>query len=179
MALLPFITVIKKFKWGDFEAEIGSDEVQEIKDSVDKTVSKEKPKGKDLTSKSIEGYTEEEVQELMEYLVELADIDPVLAIAKLRVELERLIRGIYLHHVGDEKRSRSIGYMTNFLIKKEDFNSEELESAMKIIDVSNRVVHGEKINKIEAKVVVLSAAKLLSYMTGYSKALDEFGMLKK
>tara|TARA_B110000967_G_scaffold207113_1_gene255657 strand:- start:107 stop:772 length:666 start_codon:yes stop_codon:yes gene_type:complete len=179
MALLPFVTVIKKFKWGDFEAEIGSDEIKDIKDSVDKTIAKEKPKEKELASKSIEGYTQEEVQEVVEYLIDLADIDPVLAIAKLRVELEKLIRGIYLHHGGEDKRSRSIGYMTNFLIKKDDFDSEELESARKIIDVSNRVLHGEKIDKREAKIMVFSAVKLLNYITGYSKALDEFGMLKK
>lgn len=179
LILIPLITGIKKFKWGEFEAEIETKEVRKIKKSVDNTVSNIKEsKPHTLSSKSINNYSEEECLELIDYLIDLAELDPVLAIAKLRFELEKLIRGIYLAHNGDEKRSHNIGYMTKYLMNKDDFKSQELESAELIINVSNRVIHGEKIDNADVKTLIYSAVKLLGYMTGYTKALDLQGLLK-
>ena len=179
LILIPFITAIKKFKWGDFEAEIETKEVKEIKKSVDKVISKPKESKENvLASKTISNHTREEVSELFDYLIELSDIDPVLAMAKLRVEMEKLIRRVYLFHEGDEKRMHRIGYMTKYLIAKEDFKSQEFESAQMIINVSNRVIHGEKIESSDAKIVIMSAAKLLGYITGYTKGLELTGQLK-
>jgi len=82
--LSPFISAITKIKYGDFEAEIDPKEVQRIKEEVSSQVSEaDEPAQNSETEKtaiSISG---------------LVELDPVLALAKLRMELEKVLTKLY------------------------------------------------------------------------------------
>ena len=99
--LSPFISAIKKIKFGDFEAEIDPIEIQRIKEDVaTKLPETEQPQEKTL-----------EIENTVSSIVELVDSDPVIALAKLRIELEKVITKLYrrTQKESEKKNPFSIG----------------------------------------------------------------------
>jgi hypothetical protein len=75
--LSPFLSAIKKIKIGDFEAEIDPSEVRKIREEVSKVATSNK--------------TDQlpEIETTISNIKRLLESDPVLALAKLRLELEK------------------------------------------------------------------------------------------
>jgi len=109
--LSPFASAIRRVKIGDFEAEIDPKEVKKITNEV----------ATELESSPIEGEQPPEIYTTMSNIVDLVSSDPVLALAKLRIELEKVITKLYrLAQLGSEQgRARPLGQIVNELGRKE------------------------------------------------------------
>jgi len=77
----PFIASVRKIKYGDFEAEIDPKEVEKIKTEAEKSAE----------SKGPEEENRPEIYIATESIRDLASSDLVIALAKLRIELEKAL----------------------------------------------------------------------------------------
>lgn len=173
LIFLPLIPNFKKIKWGEFEAEITSEEITKI----DKSLSKIKPS----TKSEVKGYTREEVGDLANYLFSLVEIDPVLALAKLRIEMENVIRTIYKSVI--KKRAKriesfSVSLMISELEQESTIDKELLHNAKEVMMICNKTIHGGNIKLEDATHVVTLGMTIMSYLYGYysghSTKLKEF-----
>lgn len=82
----PFIEQLRKIKVGEFEAEIAPSEVEKVKAEVDQRLG---------TAELREPMTPE-IQSVGATLLALFDTDHILALAKLRIELERALTRLHL-----------------------------------------------------------------------------------
>ncbi len=134
--LIPYIPLIKKIKFGEFEAEITHDEIRKIEKKVEKIPEK---KQKKLSS------------EKPDILKDLVESDPALALAKARIEIEKRVRflgQIYLK----QKKSNKVG-LTELAVDlfEKDVIDESLQNLLiDIIKVANRAIHGEFVSKDDA-----------------------------
>ena len=78
----PFVAAIKKIKIGDFEAEIQPDEVKQLAKQVEQVLPAIAPESTPPLSPNDTGAA----------ILELAQSDPVVALAKLRIEIESRLR---------------------------------------------------------------------------------------
>ncbi|GHO85228.1 hypothetical protein [Dictyobacter formicarum] len=150
--ILPYLPLIKtwKFKYGEFEAEVTTEEINEIKRKVNDIPQKaEKTENEDIIN-----------------LKDFAESDPQLALAKMRIELEkqlRLLFNIYMPESIQHKRNRSLSFIVDSLTK-DGIIEKPLASALKdIIGVANRTIHGEEI----------STENVLKLIDPYNTALGE------
>ena len=81
MLISPLISAVKKIKYGDFEAEIDPKEIQKIKSDLEKNID----------SKRVENESRPEIYKATDAIRELAESDPVIALAKIRIELEKVL----------------------------------------------------------------------------------------
>lgn len=81
MLLSPFIAAIKKIKFGEFEAEIDIEEIRKIKSETEKTLNE--------AQEDREGRAE--IYATSDAIKALAESDPVIALAKIRIELEKIL----------------------------------------------------------------------------------------
>src|SRR5260221_3157303 len=128
--LTPFASHIKKIKFGDFEAEIN----QEIK--------KVEQQAKEIKS---EGGDKEQLikkNSVIEELEELAAKDPVLALAKLRIEIEKKLKRLYTFK---ETVPSGIKMMTQVLSGTGVISNKLKNLILDVTSILNRVVHGEDI----------------------------------
>ena len=150
--LLPYLPLIKtwKFKYGEFEAEVTTEEINEIERKI-----KEVPQKAERT-------TNEDIVSLKD----LAESDPQLALAKMRIELEKQLRSLFNIYVSESTRPMknvSLRLIVDSLAK-DGIIEKPLASALKdIIDVTNRTIHGEDI----------SGENVLKLIDTYSTALGE------
>ena len=135
LILLPYIPLIKtwKFKYGDFETEVTTEEVNEIARK-----SKEIPQREDMIEN--ENFID---------LKALAETDPQLALAKIRIEIEkqlRLLYNIYLPADASRVKNPSPRMIVERLLR-EDIIEKPLASIINdLIVVANRTIHGEEIS---------------------------------
>lgn len=128
--LTPFASHIKKIKFGDFEAEIN----QEIK--------KAEQQAKEIKS---EGEVKDQIikkNSLIEELEELSAKDPVLALAKLRIEIEKKLKRLYTFK---ETALSGIKMMTQVLAGTGVISNKLRRLILDVTSILNRVVHGEDI----------------------------------
>lgn len=91
IALIPIIELIRKIKIGEFEAEIASREVAEASAKIQK----EAPTKSTKEQRSIQEYPE---------VLDIVKDDPQLGLAKLRMELERVLKMLYTHSFPSKKQ---------------------------------------------------------------------------
>ena len=151
--LSPFISSIKKIKVGEFEAEIDSKEVQKIKEDVETQVP-EPESGDELVP---------EIQNTISNIIQLVVTDPVIALAKLRIELEKVLNKIYrlTHKEDEEKRPLSIGRLIYHLSSKEILPQGISGPIREVVSICNRAVHGEEIREKDAKSIIEIGTSLL------------------
>ncbi|HAS68798.1 MAG: hypothetical protein UV37_C0016G0009 [Candidatus Collierbacteria bacterium GW2011_GWA1_42_60] len=128
--LTPFASHIKKIKFGDFEAEINQD------------IKKAEQQAKEIKS---EGGDKEQVikkNSVIEELEELAAKDPVLALAKLRIEIEKKLKRLYTFK---ETVPSGIKMMTQVLAGTGVISNKLRRLILDVTSILNRVVHGEDI----------------------------------
>src|SRR5258706_2141283 len=93
--LSPFISAITKIKYGDFEAEIDPKEVQKIKNEVSAQV-----------LETNEPAQNSEIERIVDSLSRLVESDPILALAKLRIELEKVVNKLYRMSNREDKSNK-------------------------------------------------------------------------
>lgn len=152
----PFISQIRKIKMGDFEAEIDPKEIQKVKDEVETKLSNETLNENDYPG----------TKETFENISSLIETDHILALAKLRIELEKIIKKIYFLTV--KENSNKITYNVNLKEKKipglmtlvyeltlrEVLPSDVTSPLKEVIYMCNRAVHGQEISKNDARSIV-------------------------
>lgn len=159
--LSPFISAIKKIKFGDFEAEIDSKEVNKIKEDVETKLSdtgepQEKPP---------------EVENTVSSIFALVETDPIIALAKLRIELEKVITKLHsrTQQETDRRRPVSLGRMVYQLANQEILPQGISGPIREVIAICNRAVHGEDIREKDAKAIVDIGTSLLENLYWHSR----------
>lgn len=89
----------------------------------------------------------------------LLDSDPVLALAALRIEIEKSLKVIAKKLDLPIKEKRSITEIIVNLNRKEIFSREQVLVLRKIIQMCNKAIHGAVISKSEAKEIILLTEK--------------------
>lgn len=162
--LSPFISAITKIKIGDFEAEIDPKEVKRIREEVSAQITE---------SESDAPRQVLEAENTTKSIKALADTDPILALAKLRIELEKALNKLYriTHKDNRDRRSKTAGQLVHILSNTEILPPEIARSTREVISICNRAIHGEDIQREDAESVVASGSSLLYqlsfYMTEY------------
>lgn len=131
--LLPYIPLIRKIKYGDFEAEITREEVDAVKEKANEI--------------RVEHAEPERAKTIKD---ELVTLDFQLALAKIRIEIEKKMRLLYQIYFPDlpdyTRRHAGIkGMMVE--LRKKGIVSQELYSALlDLVGLANRAIHGEEIS---------------------------------
>lgn len=150
MLISPFVIAIKKIKYGDFEAEIDSQEIQKIKADFEKTVH----------TKTEEDDSLPEIYKATDAIRDLANSDPVIALAKIRIELEKVLTRLARITLTETKRS-PLGALVNKLMNHEIISSQVGKSLSEVINICNRAIHGEFISEEDADTIVELGIELL------------------
>ncbi len=158
----PFISAIKKIKYGDFEAEINTKEVQKVEKEVEDQI-------EELSPVELKAMREFAVFERIE---NLTNEDPILALAKLRIEIEKIITKI---HALSNLESRSIQHyplskMIVDLKKNEIIPSKIFSPLREVVAICNRAIHGEEIRKEDAKTIIKTGLNLIKFL--YSEQIN-------
>lgn len=148
LLVIPLAELIRKIKLGEFEAEIGRDEIAraQAKAAVDL------PPAPEATL----GISEERIRQL------LRD-DPRLALAKVRIELEEGLKRLY-SATGDSepdwRRRLSLGRLIDGLVQREVLSQPVANALRDVITLANRAVHGESVEPAAAEQLALLGVRL-------------------
>lgn len=148
LSIIPFVELIRKIKIGEFEAEIGRDEIAKVqaKASVELTAA-----------------PDDEDEEPEERIRELLREDPRLALAKVRIELEEALKRLYATTAEAEPdwRRLSLSRLVDGLVRKEILNSSIAATLRDVITLANRAVHGERVEAAAAEELALLGVRLV------------------
>ena len=150
MLVSPFISAVKKIKYGDFEAEINPKEIQKIKSDLERNIS----------SKREENDYRPEIYEATEAIRELAKSDPVIALAKIRIELEKVLSRL-ARATSIETKRFALGALVKKLSHHEIISLQVGQSLTEVIGICNRAIHGESISEESAGTIVELGIELL------------------
>ena len=159
----PFIDQLRKIKVGEFEAEIAPREVEKVKSEVDKHLGKGEV-GEPITAK---------VRSVGESLLDLLERDHVLALAKLRIELERALTRLHLLSIPTARQRRQaglnrlVGDLVRFGILPVRLSGQLRE----VISLCNRAVHGEHVRPADARNILDIGIRILEEI---DSILEEF-----
>lgn len=148
--LIPYIPLLSKIKFGDFEAEIGHRDVERLGEKVE-----------DIPSSPDTAIPGRKVQELEE----LAETDPTLALAKARIEIEKRLRSleeIYLSKPSNRTVHRGLRQIVYDLQKQQVVESPLASLLHDIIAVANQAVHGATIERHNAIKLAQYASRVLN-----------------
>lgn len=134
--LSPFIAAIRRIKIGEFEAEIDSEEVKKVTEEVSSSLP-EAPQ--DTQPPSDEPIAIQAIREL-------AKTDRVIALAKLRIEIETTLRKLLIRSgTRQDRKTYSLIQITRDLAVREVFSRDLAASISDVISLCNRAIHGETI----------------------------------
>lgn len=152
--LSPFVLQIKKIKYGDFEAEIDSKEIQKLKNNFETS---------QMNSKESQTPQTIEIDNTIKVINELSSSDFIIALAKLRIEMEKVLSKL-ISSSNDSQKSKklSVGAMVSIAIKKELLPGIIVEPLKEVISLSNRAIHGENVKESDAKTILSIGTSLLS-----------------
>lgn len=139
----PFIVSIRKIKYGDFEAEIDPEEVQKIKADADKNT-------------NLSEDTDDRKPDIFvatESIRDLASSDPIIALAKIRIELEKILNKL-TRVAGVEVKGIALGMLVKTLSNHEIISPSIGKSLTEVIGICNRAIHGEAISEDSANTIV-------------------------
>ena len=161
--LSPFVAAIKRIKIGEFEAEIDPEEVKRVTAEVARQVPE------------LETHDTVEEHPAIGAIRELAKTDLVIALAKLRIELESTLRRL-------RSRSRvgqAIAPHTPLLHIIRDLAADDIlprdmtPSIRDVLALCNRAIHGETIRAEDAESVIDAGTELLQ---AFERLLSEYGV---
>lgn len=100
---------------------------------------------------------------------QLLDSDPVLALAALRIEIERKFK-LLVDSLGLSIRNeQSMSKLIEAVKKQGLLSSEQVAALQKIVSMCNKAIHGSLISKTEAKDIIDLAEELnRTFSVGYS-----------
>lgn len=148
----PHVASFTKIKYGDFEAEISSKEVE--------TIRNETPSSNREPKEYSEHYRSNELDASIDSIKSLANTDYILALAKLRMELEKVIRRYHRLAI-KQNSSKPIRVLLNELAADQKIELPLLKSINDIVAVCNRAIHGEVITQSNANIVIESGTIIL------------------
>lgn len=157
MLLRPFVASIKKVKIGEFEAEIQPDEVSRVARQAERSLPINPPGDVPLR----------ETDEAATAIRNLAESDPVVALAKLRIEIETRLRRIENRiDPAATKRNRpmALASIIRKLASQEVFDADLGESIRDVVSICNRAIHGEDIRDVDARKIIDTGADLLEVL---------------
>ncbi|TLD68282.1 hypothetical protein FEM03_23470 [Phragmitibacter flavus] len=151
----PLLKAIRKLSIAGFEAEIATTEVEEASEEV--AAASPQPHESPIENTRMPPFND--------VLRNLVRSDHILALAKLRIELESKVRRL---HQPDDPANPAFVQLNEPLsmivrrLRNEDLISDQVFSAtLKVINLCNRAIHGEAIKKDDAASVVDSGIELL------------------
>lgn len=136
--ITPFAAHIKKIKWGDFEAELLTRDIEKLEQQAEKIEDTEE--GSDVSVKT---------GTIAKELHDLAIKDRVLALAKLRIEIELRLKKLFTF--AKEGNISGIRSMTQTLAATGTISNRTRNLILDINSILNRVMHSGDI-LTEAKV---------------------------
>jgi hypothetical protein len=148
LLLIPLADLIRKIKLGEFEAEIGKDEVAKVQAKA----ASELP----TPTKEELDISEKEVRELLRS-------DPRLAMAKIRIELEEALKRLYSATAESQSdlRRTSLGRLVDVLVQKQVLRGPVASSVRDVINLANRAVHGERVEPNTAEELAILGIRLI------------------
>ncbi|WP_289355104.1 hypothetical protein [Paenibacillus sp. S-12] len=145
MMLSPYISNLKRIKVGDFEAEIHPKEVEKVKDEINKS----------MHDDAIDFEIEPSIELLntIESIEDLAEHDHILALAKVRIELEKLVNKLYgFSNPGTSKLP--LGRLIYELSSQGVLPEKILSPLKEVISLCNRAIHSEEVRKPDAISII-------------------------
>jgi hypothetical protein len=147
----PFINQITKIKFGDFEAEISPSEIDKVRKEIESNgIKKIRKVGKS--------------QSLEEDLMDLSEKDNILALAKLRMELEKVLRKLCFKTLPQKQKFNRAGIaqMINALVNAEILPRRISTALYDVSSIANRAIHGEAIRTSDSKMMIELGIQLLN-----------------
>lgn len=142
----------------EFREEIESTK-KVVQESVEKAKTKTEGKSKPLPFETFNLYT----------VKRLLNSDPVLALASLRIEIEKKLRLAVRPFNLPIERSYELRSIIDALKDEDVLSSEQVVALRKIIDMCNKAIHGYEVSPIEAREIVQLTEDLnKSFHVGYS-----------
>jgi hypothetical protein len=174
--LSPYLSLMRRIRFGELEAEIAPEEVEEVRQRVQEASSTQSPQEKDEEAQP--SSHSRHVEGVVDDLLHVLDRDPALALAKLRIEIERLLEQIYFLDASPEECARPPAGVMGFLralSRKEIIDKPTLAAVGSMTRVLNRAVHGASFEREQASEIIDSGASLLdrlndAYMEVYERA---------
>lgn len=159
----PFIEQIKKIRVGEFEAEIAPTEIKKVKLETDRRLGMEK------TPEAIAP----KIRAIEEELLDLLDKDHVLALAKLRMELERTLNRLYVSSTPNTKQRKYLGLnrLVGTLVQSEVLPAQMSGPVREVTYLCNRAVHGERVRPDDARGIVGIGIHVLEHI---DSIIEEF-----
>ncbi len=158
---VPYLSqFLKKAKVAGAELEF-KDEIESTKKIVKESIEKSKSENGEMKPLPFETFN-------MSTAKEIVDTDPVLALASLRIEIEKKLRQAAKFFKLGNTKSR-LSEIIDALMSNGILRSEQVSALRKIIEMCNKAVHGYDITKREAKDIVNLMEELnQSFSMGYS-----------
>jgi hypothetical protein len=155
LLVVPLIEFIRKIRIGEFEAEIGLKEVEKVKAKASEEFA--------LLPEKIRYKSD-----LHSQIVDLVKHDPQLGLAKLRMELENVLRALFNLCV-DERRfyPPSLKNMIDKLAKGGHIPKNIASPLNDVISLANRAVHGESVRRNVAEDLALLGIQILEQLKNY------------
>ena len=159
--ILLFIPYITHFKYGDFEFDIDPQEIKELE--------REHNKNFNLINEVKEIKIPKETPQIFNQISELVDSDHILALAKLRMELEKLLNNLYNVTINDKNEKPSRRYVPliqkiRYLREQEIIPGPVSGDIHEVLTICNRAIHGEEIRQKDAKIVIDVGFDVLKYL---------------
>lgn len=146
----PFVAAVKKIKFGDFEAEIDIEEIRKIKSEAEKSLIESQEEAEDRP----------EIYATSDAIKTLAESDPIIALAKIRIELEKVL-GRIARFNSVKVSGFALGALVNKLTNQEIVSHDLGKTLREVIAICNRAMHGESISEEGAQTIVDVGVELL------------------
>lgn len=159
--LSPFVLALKKIKFGEFEAEIDPEEIRKIQSEYKEAL----PDTKSAPPEKLE------IENTIKSIVDLVNTDPVVALAKLRIELEKILNKIFRLTQTLETRNKNLplGKIIQILNNQELLPQNISGPIREVIAICNRAIHGEDIREKDAKAIVDIGTSILDNLFWHSR----------
>lgn len=148
LLVIPHLELIRKIKFGEFEAEIGRAEVEKVQAKA----------ATDLPPTLIGAISNSEAR-----VIALLDEDPRLALAKVRIDIEEALKQLYATGPDAEPdwKRLSLGRLVDNLVKREVLSPSVASALRDVIALANRAVHGERVDPDAAKQLAVLGTRLV------------------
>lgn len=150
----PFLSAIRKIKFGDFEAEIDPKEVEKIRNDIGAQLNETQPPAAEPAP---------EIDSVVGQIRALGENDSVIALAKLRIELEKVVARLHsrTQSGSTQRRPMSLGKMIHDLSSQEILPSGLSGPIREVVSICNRAIHGEEIRERDAEAMLDVGTSLL------------------
>jgi len=148
--VIPFFESIRKIRFGEFEAEIAPKEVAAVvaKASSDLPALQAEDVPTNIKSSQI---------------LDLVRQDPQMGLAKLRIDLEQVLRALYrIGSLGEtSKRMPPLSQIINNLERSGSLSQDVAASLKEVLSIANRAVHGELVTAESAEMLSSLGVRLI------------------